>query len=86
MTTNISESLNDVLVKVRKLPITAFVNEIRLLCQKWFHERCTNAGGCSIMMSKDVETKLEQRKDCAQAMGVSFLMSLYSNQVIQYLI
>ncbi|KAL5556423.1 hypothetical protein UlMin_038659 [Ulmus minor] len=39
MTTNISESLNAVLVKVRELPITAFVNEIRLLCQKWFHER-----------------------------------------------
>ncbi|KAL5581631.1 hypothetical protein UlMin_014073 [Ulmus minor] len=32
MTTNISESLNAVLVKVRELPITAFVNEIRLLC------------------------------------------------------
>ncbi|KAL5564436.1 hypothetical protein UlMin_027600 [Ulmus minor] len=34
MTTNISESLNAVLVKVRELPITALVNEIRLLCQK----------------------------------------------------
>ncbi|KAL5580372.1 hypothetical protein UlMin_012814 [Ulmus minor] len=41
MTTNISESLNAVLVKVREFPITAFVNEIRLLCQKWFHERRT---------------------------------------------
>ncbi|KAL5578710.1 hypothetical protein UlMin_011152 [Ulmus minor] len=70
MTTNISESLNAVLVKVRELPITAFVNEIRLLCQKWFHERRTKAGGCTSMMSKDVETKLEQRKDRAQAMGV----------------
>ncbi|KAL5567471.1 hypothetical protein UlMin_024046 [Ulmus minor] len=39
MTTNIFESLNAVLVKVREFPITAFVNEIRLLCQKWFHER-----------------------------------------------
>ncbi|KAL5574375.1 hypothetical protein UlMin_023972 [Ulmus minor] len=70
MTTNISESLNAVLVKVRELPITAFVNEIRLLCQKWFHERRTKAAGCTTMMSKDVETKLEERKDRAQAMGV----------------
>ncbi|KAL5580370.1 hypothetical protein UlMin_012812 [Ulmus minor] len=66
MTTNISESLNAVLVRVRELPITAFVNEIRLLCQKWFHECRTKAGGCSSMMSKDVEMKLEQRKDRAQ--------------------
>ena len=34
-------------------------------------------------MSKDVETKLEQRRDHAQAMDVSFLMVLYINQVIQ---
>ncbi|KAL5580252.1 hypothetical protein UlMin_012694 [Ulmus minor] len=32
MTMNILESLNAVLVKVRELPITAFVNEIWLLC------------------------------------------------------
>ncbi|KAL5568497.1 hypothetical protein UlMin_025072 [Ulmus minor] len=70
MTTNISESLNAVLVKVRELPITALVNEIRLLCQKWFHERRTKAAGCTTMMSKDVEMKLEGRKDRAQAMGV----------------
>ncbi|KAL5554646.1 hypothetical protein UlMin_042047 [Ulmus minor] len=70
MTTNILESLNAVLVKVRELPITAFVNEIRFLYQKWFHERHTKAGGCTSMMSKDVEMKLEQRKDRAQAMGV----------------
>ncbi|KAL5568441.1 hypothetical protein UlMin_025016 [Ulmus minor] len=36
MTTNISESFNAVLVKVRELPIIAFVNEVRLLCQRWF--------------------------------------------------
>ncbi|KAL5548529.1 hypothetical protein UlMin_003760 [Ulmus minor] len=72
MTTNISESLNAMLVKVRELPITAFVNEIRLLCQKWFHERRTKAAGCTTMMSKDVETKLEERKDRAQAMGVIY--------------
>ncbi|KAL5576418.1 hypothetical protein UlMin_018117 [Ulmus minor] len=70
MTTNISESLNAALVKVRELPITAFVNEIRLLCQKWFHERHTKAGCCSSKMSKDVETKLAQRRDHAQSMDV----------------
>ena len=43
MTTNISKSLNVVLVKVRELSITAFVNEIQLFCQKWFRERRTKA-------------------------------------------
>ena len=81
MTTNISKSLNAVLVKVRELPITAFVNEIQLLCQRWFHERCTKAGGCSSRMSRDVETKLEQRRDGAHAMDVSFLMVPYIHQV-----
>ena len=84
MTTNISESLNTALVKVRELSITVFVNEIRLLCQKWFHERLTKAVGCSSRMSKDVETKLEKRRDHAQSMDVSFLMLLYINQVIQF--
>ena len=83
MTTNISESLNVVLVNVRELRIIAFMNEIWLLCQKWFHECHTKAGGCSGRMSKDVETKLEQRRDCAQAMDVSFLLVMYINQVIQ---
>ena len=69
------------LVNVREFPITAFVNEIRLLCQKWFHEQRTKAGGCSSRMSRDVETKLEQRRDGAHAMDVSFLMVPYIHQV-----
>ncbi|KAL5549095.1 hypothetical protein UlMin_004326 [Ulmus minor] len=70
MTTNISESFNAVLVKVRELPITAFVNEVRLLCQRWFQQRRTKANGCSSRMSTDVENKLEQRRDRAQTMDV----------------
>ncbi|KAL5567602.1 hypothetical protein UlMin_024177 [Ulmus minor] len=72
MTTNISESFNAVLVKVRELPITAFVNEVRLLCQRWFQQRRTKANGCSSRMSTDVENKLEQRRDRAQTMDVRF--------------
>ncbi|KAL5568403.1 hypothetical protein UlMin_024978 [Ulmus minor] len=70
MTTNISESFNAVLVKVRELPITAFVNEVRLLCQRWFQQRRTKVNGCSSRMSTDVENKLEQRRDRAQTMDV----------------
>ncbi|KAL5565694.1 hypothetical protein UlMin_028858 [Ulmus minor] len=73
MTTNISESFNAVLVKVRELPITAFVNKFRLLCQRWFHQRRTKASGCSFRMSPDVENKLEQRRDHAQTMAISVI-------------
>ncbi|KAL5554833.1 hypothetical protein UlMin_037069 [Ulmus minor] len=73
MTTNISESFNAVLVKVRELPITTFINEVRLLCQRWFHQRRTKSSGCSSRMSSDVENKLEQRRDRAQTMAVSVL-------------
>ncbi|KAL5568364.1 hypothetical protein UlMin_024939 [Ulmus minor] len=72
MTTNISESFNAVLVKVRELPITAFVNEVRLLCQRWFQQHRTKANGCSSRMSTDVEKKLEERRDRAQTMDVRF--------------
>ena len=60
--------LNAILVKVRELSITAFVNEIHLLCQKWFHERRTKARNCTNKMSKNIETKLEQRRNCVQVM------------------
>ncbi|KAL5554064.1 hypothetical protein UlMin_041465 [Ulmus minor] len=68
MTTNISKSMNAALVKVRELPITAFVNEIRLLCQRWFFERRNKAKDFTSKMSKDVEKKLEKRRDGAQIM------------------
>ena len=59
MKTNISESMKVVLVKVRELPITAIVNEICLLCQKWFYEHCNKGKDYKSKMSTDVEKKLE---------------------------
>ncbi|KAL5544652.1 hypothetical protein UlMin_008436 [Ulmus minor] len=72
MTTNISESMNAVLVKVRELPITTFVNEIRLLCQKWFYERRNKAKDCTSKMSTDMEKKLERRRDQAQVIDIQY--------------
>lgn len=73
MMNNIFESMNAALLKVRELPITAFVNEIRLLCQRWFFERRNKAKDFTSKMSKDVEKKLEKRRDRAQIMDVSCL-------------
>ena len=82
MTTNISESMNATLVKVRELPITAFVNEIRLLCQRWFFERRNKAKDFTSKMSKDVEKKLEKRRDRAQIMDVSCLNFFYLSFIL----
>ncbi|KAL5576113.1 hypothetical protein UlMin_017812 [Ulmus minor] len=82
MTTNISESMNAALVKVRELPITAFVNEIRLLCQRWFFERRNKAKDFTSKMSKDVEKKLEKRRDRAQIMDVSCLNFFYLSFIL----
>ena len=72
MTTNILESMNAALVKVMELPITAFVNEIHLLCQKWFYECHNKAKYCTTKMSMDVEKKkLKTRRDQAKLMDVS---------------
>ncbi|KAL5576595.1 hypothetical protein UlMin_018294 [Ulmus minor] len=72
MTTNISESMNVVLVKVRELPITTFVNDIRLLCEKWFYDRRNKAKNCTRKMSTDVEKKLERRRDQAQVIDIQY--------------
>ncbi|KAL5583420.1 hypothetical protein UlMin_015862 [Ulmus minor] len=68
MTTNILESMNAVLVKVRELPITTFVNEIRLLCQKCFYECHNKVKDCTTKMSIDMEKNLEKRRDRVQVM------------------
>ncbi|KAL5576621.1 hypothetical protein UlMin_018320 [Ulmus minor] len=60
MTTNISESMNAALVK------------IRLLCQRWFFERRNKAKDFTSKMSKDVEKKLEKRRDRAQIMDIRY--------------
>ena len=39
MTTNIAESMNSALRHVRKLPITPFMESIRAILQKWFHNK-----------------------------------------------
>ena len=72
MTTNISESMNAIFVKVRELYITTFVNEIRLLFQKWFYECHNKARDCTSRISKDVDKKLEKKRDRAHMMVVSF--------------
>ena len=71
MTTNISESMNAALVKVRELPITAFVNEIWLLYQKWLYKCRNKVKDCTSKISTDVEKKLERRQDQVQVMDIS---------------
>lgn len=63
--------MNATLAKVRKLLITAFVNEIHLMCQKWFYERRNKAKDWTTKMSTDVEKKLKRRRDQAQVMDIS---------------
>ncbi|XP_050942634.1 uncharacterized protein LOC103484010 [Cucumis melo] len=39
MTTNISESLNSAMLKVRELPICSMFEVLRIMLQRWFFER-----------------------------------------------
>ncbi|KAL5549338.1 hypothetical protein UlMin_004569 [Ulmus minor] len=79
MTTNISESLNAVLVKVRELPITALVNEIWLLCQKWFHERRTKAAGMFPLSYKKLFLLAVMEKKNSRYVILKKNCSYYSN-------
>ncbi|KAL5554695.1 hypothetical protein UlMin_042096 [Ulmus minor] len=60
MTTNISECINTILVKERKLPVTALAEEMRSLVQRWHYERRTEAEKCKTRLTPSAKTLLSE--------------------------
>ncbi|XP_038704741.1 uncharacterized protein LOC120000684 [Tripterygium wilfordii] len=70
LTTNIAESMNAALRDMRGLPITALVEQLRSLIQRWFHERRTKAASITSQLCKKVEKKMTKRNERALRMLV----------------
>ncbi|KAL5562648.1 hypothetical protein UlMin_032395 [Ulmus minor] len=61
MMTNISECINAILVKERELPVTALVEEMRSLVQRWHYERWTEAEKCKTRLTPSAEILLSEQ-------------------------
>ncbi|KAL5560036.1 hypothetical protein UlMin_036247 [Ulmus minor] len=55
MTTNISECINAILLKVRELPVTILAEEMRSLVQRWHYERRTEAEKCKTRLTPSLD-------------------------------
>ncbi|KAL5538898.1 hypothetical protein UlMin_046250 [Ulmus minor] len=61
MTTNISKCINVILVKERKLPITALAEEMKSLVQRLHYERRTEAEKCKTKLTPSAEALLAEQ-------------------------
>ncbi|XP_022147768.1 uncharacterized protein LOC111016623 [Momordica charantia] len=66
MTTNIAESMNAVLVHARALPVTALLENCRVLLQRWFYERRTHAATITSCLTEYAEDILRQSSEQAR--------------------
>ncbi|KAL5542897.1 hypothetical protein UlMin_010607 [Ulmus minor] len=71
MTTNISECINAILVKERKLPVTALAEEIRSLVQQWNYERRTEVEKCKTRLTPAAKTLLSEQYQLSMRMRLS---------------
>ena len=72
MTTNISESLNNVLVNAREYPIEALIEHFRSLLQRWFYERRNKADQTFTYLTNHANKCLRDREKIARCLSVSW--------------
>ncbi|XP_024029606.1 uncharacterized protein LOC112094009 [Morus notabilis] len=70
MKTNISESLNNVLVNAREYPVEALIEHFRSLLQRWFYERRNKADQTFTYLSKHATKYLRDREKIARCLSV----------------
>ncbi|GAA0141009.1 hypothetical protein LIER_02251 [Lithospermum erythrorhizon] len=63
ITTNIAESMNDLLKEAREFPILGMLETIRTKLQGWFHDRLQLAKQWMSMLTPYAERKLAKRDD-----------------------
>ncbi|XP_022150312.1 uncharacterized protein LOC111018510 [Momordica charantia] len=66
MTSNVTESMNAVVVHARALPVTALLEHVRALLQWWFYERRTYASSRETILTDYGETKMRTAENVAQ--------------------
>ena len=71
MTTNISESFNNVCEEARDLPVASTLENITQILQRWFYERRTEAARTTSILTKWADSLLQDHIDQSRAMNVS---------------
>ncbi|XP_075076827.1 uncharacterized protein LOC107825130 [Nicotiana tabacum] len=71
LTTNIVESMNSVLLELRKLHILRMMDFIQVKLQRWFYERTNEAEGTFYDVSCWVEEELKKKIDLAFTLNLS---------------
>nr|XP_016507450.1 PREDICTED: uncharacterized protein LOC107825130 [Nicotiana tabacum] len=80
LTTNIVESMNSVLLELRKLHILRMMDFIQVKLQRWFYERTNEAEGTFYDVSCWVEEELKKKIDLAFTLNV-FLVDTWRSRV-----
>ncbi|XP_010445492.1 PREDICTED: uncharacterized protein LOC104728162 [Camelina sativa] len=70
LTSNIAESMNNVLSKARSLPIVQLLEVVRAMMTRWFSERRTDAMKLPTSLTRGVEKLLESRVEYARMLTV----------------
>ncbi|XP_062114008.1 uncharacterized protein LOC133825021 [Humulus lupulus] len=71
MTTNNSDSLNQVFRETREWPIILLLEEIITTLSRWFYERRKNANSCPTPLTIDAEDIMRQRYEQSRYMRVT---------------
>ena len=71
MTTNISESFNNVCEEARDLPVASTLENIRQILQRWFYERRMEAARTTSILTKWADSLLQDHIDQSRTMNVS---------------
>ncbi|KAG7566373.1 Zinc finger SWIM-type [Arabidopsis suecica] len=70
LTSNIAESMNNVMSHARSFPITQLLEEIRSMMTKWFSDRRSDALKMTTSLTRGVEKILQSRVDYAKLLAV----------------
>ncbi|XP_073275502.1 uncharacterized protein [Primulina huaijiensis] len=71
MTSNNAESMNSLLKSQRDYPITALIEHIRSVMQKWFYERSVEAEACTTQLTPKLEESLRKTLDASSILIVN---------------
>ncbi|XP_075486344.1 uncharacterized protein LOC142525946 [Primulina tabacum] len=71
MTSNNAESVNSLLKSQRDYPITALIEHIRSVMQKWFYERSVEAEACTTQLTPKLEEILRKTLDASSILIVN---------------
>ena len=77
MTTNISESLNNAMIKARELPICSMLEVLRMMLQRWWFFESRNEAAYQVTnFTKTVEGIIKEQIENSRSMQIYLTYNL----------